>query len=83
MGAEPPAADGYRDLGAKPPVAGRFLKVFGKKLFKSHWITFRTSSQSFERGRFLTFQTQLKKFDRSILLLQLNSKTCLESCIMM
>ena len=37
---EPPAADGYGGLGAKPPAAGRFL-FFGQKsyfnLFGSHF----------------------------------------------
>ena len=80
MGAEPPAAGGYGGLGAKPPAAGRFLKVFGKKIFKSHWITFCTSSEPFQRTRFLTFQSQSKKFSCLILLLQLNPQTRLESC---
>ena len=31
--AEPTAAGGYKGLGAKPPAAGRFLYVFGKKRY--------------------------------------------------
>ena len=67
----------------KPPTRwGIFVSLLEKKLFKSHWITFRTSSEPFQRTRFLTFQSQSKKFSCSILLLQLNAKTRLESCIM-
>ena len=77
-----PATGGYGGLGAKPPPLDDFCKFLEKKLFKSHWITFRTSSEPFQRTRFLTFQSQSKKFSCSILLLQLNPKTCLESCIM-
>ena len=64
-----------------PPAAGNFCKFLEKKLFKSHWITFRASSEPFQKTRFLTFQSQLKKFSCSILLLQLNPKTRLDSCI--
>ena len=59
-----------------------FVSFWKKKLFKSRWITFRTSSEPFQRTRFLTFQSQSKKFSCSILFLQLNPKTRLESCIM-
>ena len=62
---------------------GNFCKFLKKKLFKSRWITFRTSSEPFQRTRFLTFQNQSKKFNGSILFLQLNPKTRLETCIMM
>ena len=44
-----------------------FVSFWKKKLFKSHWITFRTSSEPFQRTRFLTFQRQSKKFSCSIL----------------
>ena len=77
---QPPVAVGV--WGQSPQPLGDFC-VFGKKkLFKSHWITFRTSSEPFQRTRFLTFQSQSKKFSCSILFLQLNPKTRLESCIM-
>ena len=87
LGAEPPAAGGHGGLGAKPWAIlvwghgglGDFCKFLEKKLFKSHWIAFRTSSEPFQRTRFLTFQSQSKKFNCSILLLQSNPKTRLES----
>ena len=81
-GLSPRPAVAIGGLGVKPQDAGRFLCFWKKKLFKSHWITFRASSQSFERTRFLTFQSQSKKLSCSILLSQLNPKTRLESCIM-
>ena len=84
LGAEPPGAGGYMGVWRQSPQPlGNFCKFLEKKLFKSLWITFRTSSQPLERSRFLTFQSQSKKFNCSILLLQLNFKTRLESCIMM
>ena len=46
-----------------------FVSFWKKKLFKSHWITFRTYLQPFERTRFLTFESQSKKIVCSILLL--------------
>ena len=79
---------GVWGLSPQPAVAmGSFCRwaifvFWGKKLFKSHWITFRTSSQPFERITFLAFQSQSKKFSCSIFLSQLNPKTRLESCIM-
>ena len=76
---QPPVAMGV--WGLCPHPLGDFCK-FLEKLFKSHWITFRTSSQPFERTRFLTFESQSKKFNRLIFLLQLNPQTYLESCIM-
>ena len=77
---QPPMAMGV--WGQSPQPLGDFCKFLEKKLFKSHWITFRTSSEPFQRTRFLTFQCQSKKFSCSILFLQLNPKTRLESCIM-
>ena len=77
---QPPVAMGV--WGQSPQPLGDFCKFLEKKLFKSHWITFRTSSEPFQRTRFLTFQSQSKKFCCSILFLQLNPKTLLESCIM-
>ena len=76
---------GVWGLSPQPPVAmgvwgqraifGRFVSFWKKKLFKSHWITFRTSSEPFQRTRFLTFQCQSKKFSCSILFLQLDPNT--------
>ena len=83
MGAEPPVAGGYWGSGGKAPSRWAiFVSFWKKKLFKSHQITFCMSSEPFQRTRFLTFQSQSKKFSCSILFLQLNPKTRLEYCIM-
>ena len=56
-------------LGAEPPPAGRFLYVFGKKAILIDWIAFHTCSKPIERTKFLTFESESKKFNCSILLL--------------
>ena len=76
---QPPVAMGVWEQSPQP--LGDFCKFLEKKLFTSHWITFRTSSEPFQRTRFLTFQSQSKKFSCSILLLQLKSKTRLKSYV--
>ena len=49
-------------LGAKPPAAVRFFAMFcTKTLFQCHWITLPTYSEKFEKNKFLTFESQLKK----------------------
>ena len=49
----------HEGLGPKPQVLGNF---FGKKaILMPYWITFRMCSESFERTKFLTFESQLKK----------------------
>ena len=45
-------------LGPKPQLLCNFLE---KKLFICHWITFGMCLEPFERIRFLTFESQLKK----------------------
>ena len=45
-------------LGPKPQLLGNFLE---KNLFQCHWITFSMCSEPFERPRFLTFESKLKK----------------------
>ena len=77
---QPPVAVGAG--GNAPSRLAIFVSFWKKKLFKSHWIAFRASSEPFQRTRFLTFQSQSKKFRCSILFLQLNPKIRLESCIM-
>ena len=47
--------------------------------FNAIRITFRTFSEPFETTKFLMFESQLKK---SLLLLQVKSKTRLKSCIL-
>ena len=71
LGTKPLSAGGYRDLGAKPPAAGRFLYVFGKKaiLIPLDHISHVFERKPFERTRFLTLQSQLKNFNCLILLL--------------
>ena len=66
LGAELPAAGGYRGLRAKPPAAARFLVIFGKI---SYFNAIRMCSEPFERIRFLTFESQLKKLNGLIFLL--------------
>ena len=69
LGAKPPAAGGYGSLEAKHPVAGRF---FGKNgYFNAIWITFRAFLETFERTKFLRFESQLSK---SLSLLQFKFK---------
>ena len=53
-------------LGAKLPTAGRFFVIFGKLAIYCHWITI--CLEPFEKTRFLTFESQLKKLNCSILL---------------
>ena len=70
LGAESPAAGGYEGLREKPPAAERFFVILWKKnTIDWHLITFCTCSEKFESTRFLTFQSQLKKLNCSILLL--------------
>ena len=65
---------------AEPPAAGQFFVIFLEKngYFNAIWITFRTFSEPFERAKFLMFESQSNK---SLLLLQIKSKTRLKSCI--
>ena len=77
LGAKPQASRGYGSLEAKHPAAGRF---FGKNgYFNAIWITFRTFSETFERTKFLRFESQLSK---SLSLLQVKFKTRLKSRIL-
>ena len=54
-----------------------FLEKSG--YFYAIWITIRTFLESFEKTKFLMFESQLKK---SLPLLQAKSKTRLKSCIL-
>ena len=49
LGAEPPAAGGYRVWGLRHPAAGRCFAIFGKNsYFKVIWITFRNFQSYFK-----------------------------------
>ena len=56
---------------------GDFLEKIG--YFGAIWIIFRTFSETFEKTKFLRFESQLNK---SLPLLQVKSKTRLKSCIL-
>ena len=66
---------------AEPPAAGQSFVIFLKKngYFNAIRITFCTFSEPFERAKFLMLESQLNK---SLLLLQIKSKTRLKSCIL-
>ena len=68
-------------LGGFAPSSGTiFCNSWGKKAIL---ITFCTCSEPFERTKFLTFESQAKNLNCSILLLlQFKSKTRLKSCIL-
>ena len=72
---------GNGSLGAEAPcrwaVICKFLEKNG--CFNAIWITFRTFSESFERTKFLRFESQLNK---SLPLLQVKSKTRLKCRIL-
>ena len=74
-------ARGYGNLGAKHPAAGQFFVSFWKKMavLMPFWITFRKFSESFERGKFLRFESPLNK---SLPLHQVKSKTRLKLLIL-
>ena len=67
LGAESPPAGGYE--GEVLSCWTIFCNSLEKNIIYWHWITFRTCSKKFESTRFLTFQSQLKKLNSSILLL--------------
>ena len=77
---QPPEAMGVSSLGRSIQPLGDFSQVFGKNgYFNDIWIAFRTLSEPFERTNFLRFESQLNK---TLLLLQVESKTHLKSFIL-
>ena len=51
----------WRSGGEAPSRWAIFCNFLEKKLFQCLWITFRMCSEPFEKTRFLTFESQLKK----------------------
>ena len=71
------------DLGAKPPAAKRsFVSFWKNKPFFCNWTKFRRFSETFKKTRFLTFESQLKKLNRSILHSSPPPLTCRPKCRM-
>ena len=64
------AAGGYRGLGGKALCGWiTFCNSMEKKAILMHCVTFCTCLEPFKRTTFLTFESQLKKLNCSILLL--------------
>ena len=55
--------------GEDPGCWAIFVSFWDKKLFQSHWITYRSCVKPFERTGLLIFQSQSKKLNWSILFL--------------
>ena len=66
--------------GGTPSRWAIFVSFWKKKLFKSHWITFRTCSKPFQKTRFLTFESQSKNFTCSFLLLAIKVQNLTLCC---
>ena len=78
---EPPPAGRLWGSGGKAPSRWAIFCKFLEKnsYFNAIWITFRTFSEPFEIIKLLRYESQLNK---SFLLLQVKSKTCLRCCIL-
>ena len=80
----PPAVGGYGGLGAKPPAAGRFLYVFGKKNYLnpigSHFARVHRYLKELDFSHLKANRKNLTV--QFSFYLQLKSKIRLKSCIM-